>query len=201
MEQQNLEKFTVPFLRNLIKEAMSKRGKRITNLGRTRKPILIDLIHKYKIEVVEKKAEEKTEEKVEENKKEKVKKNKKEKVVKKIKEKEEVQKLNIYHYIKLLHNEFTFIYNNKLPTKCVLIDSKTGEETITEDYLTEEPEYKFLASYFFHRYRDLRSEKSIGDFTKVFYPINNYLNIDSSLSTMTDISFIMIVITHLKDNY
>ena len=65
MEQQNLDNFTVPFLRNLIKETMAKRGKKITNLGRTRKPILINLIHKYKIEVVEKKVEEKAEEKVE----------------------------------------------------------------------------------------------------------------------------------------
>ena len=64
MEQQNLKQFTVPFLRNVIKETMAKRGKTQKGLWNTKKADLIEIIKENNIQIEEKNIEKKVEKKV-----------------------------------------------------------------------------------------------------------------------------------------
>ena len=95
--------------------------------------------------------------------------------------------------IKVLYNEFNFIYNNKLPTNIILIDENTGDEKIIVDIIQEEITFKNLVEYCFHRYRSLKNKKSIGDFKKIHYPINNFILLDHKLALYNKHLFLMLI--------
>ena len=114
--------------------------------------------------------------------------------------KEQRLELTLMDLIKVLHNEFTFIYNNKLPTNIIIIDENTGEEKIIVDIIQEKITFKILVEYCFHRYRSLKNEKSIGDFKKIHYPINNFILLDYKLALINEHFFVMLI-AHIKANY
>ena len=106
---------------------------------------------------------------------------------------EKIKELTIMDLIKVLYNEFNFIYNNKLPTNIILIDENTGDEKIIVDIIQEDITFKNLVEYCFHRYRSLKNEKSIGDFKKIHYPINNFILLDHKLALYNKHLFLMLI--------
>lgn len=104
-----------------------------------------------------------------------------------------IRELTIYDILKLLKNELQFIYENKIPTNIISINQENGDEEKTTNILKEEITFKDICAYCFYRYRYLRLEKSVGDFTKIICPINNYFELDMKLETLNEMSFIMLI--------